>query len=213
MTYPLTKPAGGASSRGFAIVSAIFLIVVLAALGVGIVVFSKAQQASSAYDVQGSRAYQAARAGIEWALYQRVSPANYNLTTTPVTLPTFCALTSYTWPQAGTLEAGSSNMTYVNVPLTNFGGATTQKTIFNLPLGAPTLSQFTDTVTCSATATAADVNNVDSSGNPKMTVVRTIIATACNQPVSGASVAACPNPNPGLEYVQRKVRVDVQQEY
>ncbi len=210
MTYPPINRASRAGAKGFAIVSAIFLIVVLAALGVGILVFSKAQQASSAYDVQGSRAYQAARAGIEWALYQRVSAVNYNVTTNPLTLPAYCALTSLTWPplSPATLQSGSA-MTYINVPTTNFSSS---NPYVNLALGAPTLSQFTVTVSCSVTATAPDTNNVDSYGNPIMTVVRTVTAVACNQPASGTG-AACPNPSPGLDYVQRKVQVDLQQQY
>ena len=64
--------------RGFAIVSAIFILVVLAALGAFIVNISTSQQIGSAIDVQGVRAYQAARAGIEWGLYQVQSTAAYN---------------------------------------------------------------------------------------------------------------------------------------
>lgn len=56
--------------RGFTIVSAIFILVVLAALGAFIAVVSTTQQVGSAMDVQGARAYQAARAGIEWGAYQ-----------------------------------------------------------------------------------------------------------------------------------------------
>lgn len=53
--------------RGFSLVTAIFLLVVLSALGAMMVTFFTAQQQSSAVDVLGSRAYQAARAGVEWA--------------------------------------------------------------------------------------------------------------------------------------------------
>lgn len=56
-------------SQGFGIVTALFIAVVLAALGLAIVTFSTTQHTSSALDVQGARAYQAARAGIEWALF------------------------------------------------------------------------------------------------------------------------------------------------
>ncbi len=49
-------------------VAAIFLVVVLAALGAFMVTFSNTQQLTSAQDVQGSRAYWAARAGVEWAV-------------------------------------------------------------------------------------------------------------------------------------------------
>lgn len=55
---------------GFSIVSAIFLLVVLSALGAFMLTFSNVQQMTSAQDVQGARAYQAARAGIEWGAYQ-----------------------------------------------------------------------------------------------------------------------------------------------
>lgn len=55
--------------RGFSLITAIFLLVVLASLGAMMTTFFTAQQQSSAIDVLGSRAYQAARAGIEWAAY------------------------------------------------------------------------------------------------------------------------------------------------
>jgi len=55
--------------KGFSLVTAIFLLVVLGTLGTMMVTFFVAQQQSSALDVMGSRAYQAARAGVEWAAY------------------------------------------------------------------------------------------------------------------------------------------------
>lgn len=55
--------------NGFSLVTAIFLLVVLSALGAMMVTFSTAQQKSSSLDVLGSRAYQAARAGVEWAAF------------------------------------------------------------------------------------------------------------------------------------------------
>ena len=55
--------------KGFSLVTAIFLLVVLGTLGTMMVTFFVAQQQSSALDVMGSRAYQASRAGIEWAAY------------------------------------------------------------------------------------------------------------------------------------------------
>jgi MSHA biogenesis protein MshP len=54
--------------QGFAAIAAIFLVLLLAALGAFIVSFSNTQQLTSAQDIQGSRAYWAARAGLEWAL-------------------------------------------------------------------------------------------------------------------------------------------------
>lgn len=58
------------AQHGFSLVSAIFLLVVIAALGTFAVTLSTTQQQSSALDVMGARAYQAARAGIEWGAYQ-----------------------------------------------------------------------------------------------------------------------------------------------
>lgn len=57
-------------ARGFSLISAIFLLVVIAALGTFAVTLSTTQQQSGALDVMGSRAYQAARAGIEWGAFQ-----------------------------------------------------------------------------------------------------------------------------------------------
>lgn len=54
--------------RGFAAVAAIFLVVVLAALGSYMVSFSNTQQITSAQDVVGTKAYWAARAGLEWGV-------------------------------------------------------------------------------------------------------------------------------------------------
>ena len=54
---------------GFALLTAIFILVVLAGLGAAIMTVSSNQQIGSAIDVQGARAYLAARAGVDWALY------------------------------------------------------------------------------------------------------------------------------------------------
>jgi MSHA biogenesis protein MshP len=59
-------------SAGVGLVTAIFLLVVLSGLAVAMVGLSSAQHAASALDVQGARAYQAARAGIEWGLFQNL---------------------------------------------------------------------------------------------------------------------------------------------
>ncbi|MCO5098027.1 MAG: hypothetical protein M9884_11245 [Rhodocyclaceae bacterium] len=56
--------------RGFSIVTAIFLIVILAALGAFAVSMFRVQQTTAAYDELGARGYQAAQAGIEWGAWQ-----------------------------------------------------------------------------------------------------------------------------------------------
>ena len=55
---------------GFSLISAIFLLVVVALLGAYVVTLATSHHTSEALDVEGARAYQAARAGIEWGAWQ-----------------------------------------------------------------------------------------------------------------------------------------------
>ena len=57
---------------GVGLVTAIFLLVVIAGLAAALVTIFTSQQASSQLDQQGTRAYQAARAGIEWGIFRQV---------------------------------------------------------------------------------------------------------------------------------------------
>lgn len=82
---------------GFVLPSAIFLLVVLAALGAYMASLSRTSHISSALDIQGGRAYQAARAGIEWAAWQVVDPQGLQPTPTP------CPASPATLTLAGTL--------------------------------------------------------------------------------------------------------------
>ena len=56
--------------RGFGVIAAIFVLVILAALAAAIVRFGVGAQTTSAQAVLAARASQAARAGTEWGLYQ-----------------------------------------------------------------------------------------------------------------------------------------------
>jgi len=62
--------------RGFTLVTALFLLVVLALLGLFIVSVFGLQQSAQALDVSGTRTYAGAQAGIEWALMQVLDPDN-----------------------------------------------------------------------------------------------------------------------------------------
>jgi len=66
------------SMAGFTMVSAVFIIVVLALLATAITVVVSLQARSSALDVGAAFAYQSARAGLEWGVFQvlRVPPPN-----------------------------------------------------------------------------------------------------------------------------------------
>ena len=80
------------SQRGFAVVAALFLIVALAALGGFMVTISNTAQLTSAQDVQGSRAYWASRAGLEWAVAAVTATAPTPPAVTPLaTCPTTAA--------------------------------------------------------------------------------------------------------------------------
>ena len=69
-------------NRGFAIVAAIFLLVILSALATFIVSVSTGQHIGQAMDVEGERAFQAANAGMDWARFRiaatNACPANSN---------------------------------------------------------------------------------------------------------------------------------------
>ena len=57
-------------ARGFVLMLALFMIVSLAAIGVYLLTVATGQLEAGIQDEQGARAYQAARAGVEWGAYQ-----------------------------------------------------------------------------------------------------------------------------------------------
>lgn len=105
--------------RGFSLISAIFLLVVLSALGAYMVIFAGQQQTTVQSDVMGVRAYYAARAGLEWGMYLALDPENTagappafaacpngNITTlggslSPFRVEVTCNDTGYTYDEAG----------------------------------------------------------------------------------------------------------------
>jgi MSHA biogenesis protein MshP len=78
------------TQRGMAMLSAIFILVVLAMLGAAAMTLSTSQHMGSVQDLQSARALNAARSGLEWAAYQRAvnnSPAVGTSSTTTFTFP------------------------------------------------------------------------------------------------------------------------------
>jgi len=59
---------------GFGAIAAIVVLVILAVLSAAIVSIGTTQQTGSAQDIMSARAWQAARAGNEWGLYQALRP-------------------------------------------------------------------------------------------------------------------------------------------
>jgi MSHA biogenesis protein MshP len=109
--------------RGFALASAVFILVTLAILGVFAVNVSTGEHIGSALDIQGVRVNQAARAGLEWGMYQVQSSAAYNF--------------SYGPAVAGINTANPNSRTCPTSPST-------------FSPSAPSLSAYTVTVTCVA---------------------------------------------------------------
>ena len=65
----MSRPA---FQTGFTLVTAIFLLVVVASLSVYMINFRSVQQQTLLYGVQGARAMSAARTGLEWGIYQAI---------------------------------------------------------------------------------------------------------------------------------------------
>jgi MSHA biogenesis protein MshP len=60
----------GRRQRGFVLVLAVFMLVMLAAISAYLLTISNLQVQTAAQDELGARAYQSARTGIEWGSYQ-----------------------------------------------------------------------------------------------------------------------------------------------
>jgi len=80
------EPGTRNAQRGFSLITAIFILVILTVLGAAMVTFSTVQHTTVAMDIQSARAYQAARAGIEWGAYEALKVPGFNCTGTPFTL-------------------------------------------------------------------------------------------------------------------------------
>lgn len=108
---------------GVSIITAIFLLVVLSTLGAMMVTFFSAQQQSSALDMMGSRAYQAAKAGVEWSAgYIAMQPQDQGCT--GITTPLFSA-----GQLAGTLGTFAVNVTCASTATEEDG---TQIFVYNI---------------------------------------------------------------------------------
>jgi len=122
MSNPL-RPIRCRLQRGLSLVTAIFLMVVLAMLGAFMLSVTAIQQSSQQFDVQGVRAYQAARAGLEWGAFQVLDPNNTlnPATCSPVVLPSCPAASTNLSGLAGSLSLFTVTVTCsaaINAPTT-----------------------------------------------------------------------------------------------
>ncbi len=90
--------------RGLSLIPALFLLVVLAALGIVAVRLMGVQQQTVVLAMQSSRAYAAARAGVDWSAYQALVNGNCASSTLTLTeaglagfsVDTSCSATTHT---------------------------------------------------------------------------------------------------------------------
>jgi MSHA biogenesis protein MshP len=110
--------------RGVGLASAIFLLLVLGGLTVFLLNVSGLQHSSAALDVQGARAYQAARAGMEWGVYRALRNASCAGTSSfalsgglsDFTVTVECSATPYTEVDATAKNIYSLRATACNRP-------------------------------------------------------------------------------------------------
>jgi MSHA biogenesis protein MshP len=103
--------------RGFLIIAGVFLLVVLAGLVAYLTSVSTTSQAASAADINSARAYQAARAGAEWAAFQIL--------------------------EAGGSCAASTDKTFTGTTLSAFTARVTCTSVSGVTEGAATLTAYT----------------------------------------------------------------------
>ncbi len=125
-TLGLDSVRAGRQGRGFTLVSMLFILVVLAALGAALAKISQRQQLGSAAEFEAARAYQAARAGLEWAAFQvlrspvppAAAPACFGATSfnPPGSLASFTVTVSCTrTPGSGTLADGAVALVFYSL--------------------------------------------------------------------------------------------------
>ncbi len=98
------RPEDGTTQRGFSLVPALFLLIVLAGLGTVAVRMTAVQSQTVALAMQSARAFAAAKSGIEWSSHQALTAASCSdgtLTLTQgglagFTVQTSCRVTNHT---------------------------------------------------------------------------------------------------------------------
>ena len=124
--------------RGFALMMAVFMIVTLAAIAVYLLTISTGQLEAASQDEEATRAYQAARTGIDWGAYQLLRNPTTN------TFATNCA--------GG---AGSQNLTFTVPQLSRFRAEVSCQRVGNVTEAAVPAVVYRLTVTgCNGSPTA-----------------------------------------------------------
>lgn len=104
------------SNGGFTLVHAVFILVVLALLGGVMMRLSGVQSSTGLFALQGARAYQAARSGLEWGAARARAglSCNGNMTLEGFAVTTTCTSSVFT-------EAASSTTVYQITATAEYG--------------------------------------------------------------------------------------------
>jgi MSHA biogenesis protein MshP len=111
---------------GFALLSAVFLIVVLSLLGAMIVSLSTTQQIGQVRDMFGSQAYFAARTGIEWGAHRVIQSGACSASTT---LPALSGSAANFTVQVTCTASGPFNEAGVDVTVYQISSTATRGTL------------------------------------------------------------------------------------
>ena len=117
--------------HGFGVIAAISILVILAGLAAAIATVATTQHIGSALDLQGARAYWAARAGIELGLYQALKTTGCDAATpssplsTPLSLDTMAVTVECEVVATGsTAEAGLGTLYRITATACNLPSGT-----------------------------------------------------------------------------------------
>jgi MSHA biogenesis protein MshP len=201
---------------GFSLITAIFLLVVMSGL-VGLVInLVNSQQKASSLDVLGVRAYQAARAGIEWGLYQK--PRNDSCSgATPVTMPAGTTLSGFTVIVTCTrlADIGPAGLTQTGITATRTASSPVLTGMTNTAAMVQGMRVFGAGIAPGAiiininSATSVTLSNMAlTSGTTALNFYSPLdqwdlTSIACNLPTSGQ----CNNASNNADYVQRRMQV------
>lgn len=210
--HSLLRPV--VSQRGFSLFSAIFLLVMLSALGAAIVKVTSSSQIASALDIQGERAYQAARAGIEWGLYRQLrekvclAATSFALPAETIVRSTLAGLTvtvSCTLSRR-TFSGNLMNGTAVVSDVANTGMLAGGMEVSGTGIPADTKILTVNSSTTLTLNNAATVGGVQQISYQSDLDTYTLKSVACNQP---AATGTCPHDATSNhpDYVQRVLEV------
>lgn len=114
-----------ARAHGFTLMSMLFILVVLAALGTALAALSQRQQLGSAGELAAAKAYQAAFAGLEWGSHQVLRPPTQPacFATKSIALPDQLAgytvtITCTRTPSSGTVADGDQSLVFYTLVAT-----------------------------------------------------------------------------------------------